>query len=152
MMGDSALYGLSAEGCNARRSHDTYCLKTVLIYSTLLLASRSYILKAASRPIEWGILKPLNIRANVRSLSALAGILLGTGPLGAWKPMACNQCHSEPDPSFANRDRLFSPHPNAERTFQLAQLYSWFFHDRSGGNAAFAGSPGTIDCSWRRAI
>ena len=27
--------------------------------------------------------------------------------------MACNQCHSEPEPSFANRDRLYSLHPNA---------------------------------------
>ena len=121
-MGDSALYGLSAEGCNARRSHDTYCLKTVLIYSTLLLASRSYILKAASRPFEWGIRTPLNIRAYVRSLPALVGILLGAEPFGAWKPMACNQCHSEADPSFAKRDRLYSFHPNDERTLQLAQL------------------------------
>ena len=150
-MGDSALYGLNAEGSNAHRPHDTYCLKTVLIYSTLLLASPSYILKSASKPIEWGILKPLNIRANVRSLPALAGILLGAEPFGAWKPMACNQCHSEPDPSFAKRDRLYSFHPNVERTLQLAHLCSLFYHDRNGDNAAFVCSPGTIGGSWRRA-
>src|SRR5208282_3698109 len=55
---------------------------------------------------------------------------------------------SEPNPSFAKRDRLYSLHPYAERTFHWAQRCSLFW---SGGNGALTCSPGTIGCSWRRA-